>query len=282
MSARSAPRSSRRSFLKLGALATAGVLALGLPPVLPAKPSSAGPRVASALSLPLSGVQLLHFPEQLLGARRHAVDAALVPAYVAAQLIQQRLLKPLRGPSGRAHDPEGYFTLPFAYRVAALRFASERAAPTAAAWDDLWSAAGGAAWPAFGRVVTGAALLRRGYSPNDAHPGHLAQAADDLGRLRARSVPEGDQAVRLVLADPIELGQAGGLRLPAPGTMLVEYDWVIVGGPAQADAARQFVDGLRPMAQGLRSDLPTRLIPLMPLARAAQTQHDDIWAGLAG
>jgi hypothetical protein len=282
MSARWAPRYSRRSFLKFGAAAAAGVLALRLPQLAPRAGGVSGLRVASALPRPLPGVQLLPFPEQLLDARRYAIDAALVPAYVAAQLIQRGLLQPLPGSSGRAHDPEGYFTVPFAYRVAALRFASERAAPRAAAWDDLWSAPGGAAWPAFGRLITGAALLRRSYSPNDAHPGHLAQAADDLGRLRARVVPGLGSAVTLVLADPTELGQAGGLRLPAEGTMLVEYDWVITGSPAQAEAARQFIDGLRPAARILRPDLPVRLIPLMPLSRTAQTQHDEIWAGLAG
>jgi spermidine/putrescine-binding protein len=276
MSARLAPRSSRRSFLKLGAVAAAGVLALRLRQPAPMTSGVFRLRVASALPLP--NVQFLPFPERLLTARLDPIDIALVPAYVAAQLIQKHLLQPLHGPSGRAHDPEGHYTVPFAYRVAALRFASERAAPKAAAWDDLWSAPGGAAWPAFGRVITGAALLRRGYSPNDAHPGHLAQAADDLGRLRGRR----DGPVMLVLADPAGLGQANGLRLPAEATMLVEYDWVITGGPAQAEAAREFIDGLRPMAQMLRSDLPVRLIPLMPLPQTAKAQHDEIWAAIAG
>ncbi len=134
--------------------------------------------------------------------------------------------------------------------------------------------------------------MRRGYSPNDSHPGHLIQAADDLKVLRPRIVPEATQryndlrrtekSLSLVLADPADLGQANGLRLPAPATMLVEYDWVITGGPAQVGAARQFIDGLRPMGQSLRDELPVRLIPLMPLPPSAQVQHDEIWATLAG
>ena len=278
MSARPAPRASRRSFLKFGAAAAAGVLALRLPQPL-VTPGPLSLNIKSALPLP--GFGFLASPEQLVNGRFDAVDAALVPAYVAAQLIHKGWLQPLHGPPGRAHDPEGRFTLPYAFRVAALRFSSEPAAPLMAAWADLWSAAGGAAWPAFGRVITGAALLRRGYSPNDSHPGHLAQAAQDLARLRGQSAPERFSAVTLVLADPAEFGQANGLRLPAEGTLLIEYDWVITAGPARADAARRFIDGLRPMAQNLRSDLPMRLIPLMPLPASAQAQQMEIWSSLA-
>ena len=218
------------------------------------------------------------------------IDAALVPAFVAARLIQAGRLQALHGPSGRPHDPEGRYTVPFAYRVAALRFPNQPAGPMAATWADLWSAAGRAEWPAFARLITGAALLRRGYSPNDTHPGHLGQAAGDLERLHPRIVPERSGRFRdlpqtetplaLVLADPAEAGPSSGLRLPAEGTMLIEYDWVITAGPARAAAARQFIDS-RPAAQFLRSDLPARLIPLMPLPPAAQSQHDQIWASLA-
>src|SRR5258708_16689209 len=139
-------------------------------------------RVRSALPLP--GYGFLPFPEQLLQVSLDHVDVALVPAYVAARLIQISRLQPLHGPSGRAHDPEGRYTAPFAYRVAALRFPQEPAAPKTAGWADLWSAAGSTLWPAFGRVISGAALMRRGESPNDSHPGHLMEAADDLKDLR--------------------------------------------------------------------------------------------------
>ena len=289
MNRRPAPRPSRRSFLKISAAAAAGVLAWRLPQPPAIMPDFSFLRVKSALPLP--GYGFLPFPEQLLQVSLDHVDVALVPAYVAARLIQAGLLQPLHGPSGRAHDPEGRYTVPFAYRVAALRLPQESTAPMAAAWADLWSAAGGALWPTFGRVINGAALLRRGYSPNDVHSGHLGQAADDLKLLRPRIVPEVTQrykdlqrtekSLALVLADSAEVGRANGLRLPAEGTMLIEYDWVITAGPARAAAARQFIDSLRPTARSLRSDLPVRLIPLMPLPPAAQAQHDQIWASLA-
>jgi hypothetical protein len=287
MTARSAPRLSRRCFLRFGA-AAAAALALPLLDVSRNVPGLSLLRVKSAL--PRQGYEFLPFPERLLRAPLDNIDAALVPAYVAARLIQAGRLQPLHGPSGRPHDPEGRFTVPFAYRVAALRFPGELAAPRAAAWADLWSAAGRAVWPAFGRLITGAALLRRGFSPNETHPGHLGQAADDLERLNPRIVPEvserfkalhrADKPLALVLADPADVEQSSSLRLPAEGTMLIEYDWVITASPALAAAARLFIDGLRPTAQSLRSDLPVRLIPLMPLPQAAQAQHDEIWASL--
>ncbi len=288
MSARPAPRPSRRTFLKFGAAAAVAALALQLPDLSRNVPGFSLLRVKSALPLP--GYGFLPFPERLWESALDHVDVALVPAYVAAKLIQNGLLRPVHGPSGRPHDPEGRYTVPFAYRVAALRLPGGPATPLAATWADLWSAAGRAVWPAFSRLITGAALLRRGYSPNDTHPGHLAQAADDLGRLRPRIVPEvserfkalqrTEKPLAFVLADPSELGRANGLRLPAEGTMLIEYDWVITASPTQAAAARQFIDELPPTAQSLRCDLPARLIPLMPLPQAAQAQHDEIWASL--
>lgn len=274
MSFRPAPRTSRRSFLKLGA-AVAGALSLPLLRQPLANPSVPTLRLASALPHP--GWPLLPDPEALLQssvAARPLVDVALVPAYVAALLIQAGRLQPLRGPAGRPHDPEGRYTLPFAYRVAALRYEDADNFPLASSWADLWSAAGSDVASVFGRVITGAALLRRGYSPNDTHPGHLAQAAADLARL-----PRANPTVALVLADPAELGLANGPRLPAEGTLLIEYDWIITAGPVGQDAAaaRQFIERLPLATDPPLMDSPTRLIPLMPLPPSAHAQHAAIW-----
>jgi hypothetical protein len=288
MSAHSAPRLSRRSFLKYGVTAVAATFGLRLAdPERPA-PSASSLEVHSALPLP--GYEFLPFPEHLLEWPIGHGDVALVPAYVAAQLIQAGRLQPLYGPAGRPHDPDGRYTVPFAYRVAALRFPDATIAPQTTGWVELWSAASRAVWPAYGRLITGAALLRRGFSPNDTHPGHLAQAADDLEQLRPRIVPpvtgrspalrRTEELLAFVLADPVEVGPVNGLRLPAEGTMLIEYDWVITAGPVQAATARQFIDNLPPAAQPPRTDLPVRLIPLMPLPPAASAQHAAIWASL--
>src|SRR5579859_3631019 len=288
MSGRPALRTTRRHFLKLGAAVVAAGLALPLTSWPAGAPGSPALRIASALPLP--GYDYLPFPERLLTPAPDGPDVALVPAYVAALLVRHVRLQPLPGPPGRAHDPDGHYSVPHAYRVAALRFPNETSAPQSATWADLWSAAGQAAWPASGRLVMGAALLRRGYSPNDSHPGHLAQAAADLERLRPRLASlgtehfdggqPGPRAPALVLADPAAIGQANGLRLPVEGTLLVEYDWVLLAGAERAALARQFVEQ-RPLAGVPRLDLPVRLIPLMPLPAAARAQHAAIWAALA-
>ena len=288
MNAPSAPRTSRRSFLKLGAATAAAALVLPWADWLPGAPDPAALRVRSALPLP--GYAALAFPEQLLTRPLHAVDVALVPAYVAAQLIQRGWLRPLEGHPGRAHDPEGRFTLPYAQRVAAVRFPAEAEAPKTASWQDLWQAGPRVLWPAAGRLLAGAALLRRGYSPNDAHPGHLAQAGMDLQQLRPRLSFQGAEhvehwerrprAAAFVLADPAMIGPANGLRLPGEGTMLIEYDWVITAAAPRTDLARQFLEPFRAGAPHQRLDLPVRTIPLMPLPPAARAQHAEIWAAL--
>jgi hypothetical protein len=287
MSAPSGPRPSRRYFLKLGA-AAAATLVLRLPEPALSCPTSSPLRIQSALPLP--GYGYLPFPERLLGQPLDHIDTALVPAYVAAALIQRGLLQPVAGPAGRAHDPEGVYTVPYAYRVASLRYPDEMAAPKLASWADLWAAAGRSVWPASGRLITGAALLHRGYSPNDTHPGHLAQAGDDLARLRpwivgevsapSKDIERSQNRLAFVLADMSQLGQANGLRLPVEGVPLIEYDWIIPARAAQAEAARQFIASLRPAVQPPRFDQPVRLIPLMPLPAAARAQHTEIWAAL--
>ncbi len=288
MSARLPARPSRRAFLQLSAAAVAGALALRLPQLPSDAPRVSGLRLASAL--PHLGWPLLPFPERLLQTPvtiHPSLDAALVPAYVAAMLIQAGRLQHLSGPAGRPHDPEGRYTIPFAYRVAALRYPSEAAAAKTASWAELWSAGANGVWPMFGRLITGAALLRRGYSPNDTHPGRLAQAGADLKRLLLYLEPEAavpsptQPRVALVLADPVEVGSANGLRLPAEGTLLIEYDWVITASPARAAVARQFIDGLRPAAEAPLANSSARLIPLMPLPPAAYAQHSAIWKDMA-
>ena len=259
---------SRRSALKLGA---AFVAALAVPwsTSLISTDERTPLRLASALPLP--GYRALPQPESLLQSAA-GLDAALVPAYVAAMLIASGQAQPIRGAAGRAHDPEGRFTVPFAYRLSALRYPSGAAAPAAPSWSAAWPALDLAAGQGWSRVLIGAALLRRGHSPNDTHSGHLAQAAADLARLPARGT-----AQALALVDPAELGQPTGLRLPTEGVMLIEYDWVLLADRAPA---RQFVEA-QPVAPLPRLGLPARLIPLMPLPAAARARHAAIAASLA-
>ncbi len=284
----SAPRTSRRSFLKLGAAAIAAALVAPSldwlarsPGVPPQSAQSAAPRPSYAY---------VAVPESLLSRRLDGVDVALVPAEAAARLIQGGRLQLLDGPAGRAHDPEGRYTIPHAYRVAAVRYPDEAAAPNVTSWAGLWQASERAVWPASGRVLVGAALLRRGFSPNETHPGRLAAAAHDLAQLRPRLAPPETEpsdswprrpgALAVVLADPALIGQANGLRLPAEGTLLIEYDWVITAGAARVEMARRWLEPYRASAPLPPFDLPARPIPLMPLPAAARAQHAEIWAAL--
>src|SRR5262249_26471328 len=87
------------------------------------------PRLTSALPLP--GLPFLPFPERLLQAPRLALDAALLPAYIAAQLIQRGWLQALPGPPGRAPDPYAVTRgpSPIAWRRCAIPMSNLRPRP---------------------------------------------------------------------------------------------------------------------------------------------------------
>lgn len=231
---------SRRAFLQsAGLLATAAGLArIALEPAPSgaphALPRAGGLRLASALPLPLPHVFARHLAD-LTDDRLDRFDLILAPAYAAAALIACGRLARLAGPRGRAHDPDGAYTVPFAYRVGM---------PVSAA-----------SVPSDPRVALGAALMRRGYSPNDPHPGRVAQALADLADPRV-----GAAAGQLALLDP---AQAAQLAQPGASMMLIEYDWVIPAGSARAAEAAGFVAGmtaaLPPALTGVR------LFPVMPL-----------------
>jgi hypothetical protein len=253
---------SRRNFLKLGALLGAGL-------AWPAAVHAAGaPRVASALPLP--GAE--HLPADAWPARPPAgLDLLLVPAYVAADYIRGGHLQPLYGPRGRAHDPEGAFTWPYAHHVAALL---GRRPGQSASWAAVWQGAPGARWPVDPRLVIGAALLRRGYSPNDTHAGHLAQVEADLLDLAPRLAGGSTPGLAFGWVD---LAAVSAEALPQEGTLLVEYDWVIPLGAADPVAARAFA--MRQAPAALPSGRPSvPLVPLMPLPPRAAEQHAALWA----
>ena len=263
MKVASAP--NRRVFLKLGAIGAAA--ALFRPPTL----AVAFPRIASTLPLPVPH-EYFDDPDSMLACSLARFDLLLAPAYIAAELIRHGRLQAAGGPPGRAHDPEGAFTIPYRYQIGALRCLDGGAPAGVASWSELWQAEGRVLWPGGSRLAIGAALLGRGHSPNDTHAGHLTQAGSDLIRLQAS--PRTSTRLTFELVDASAAGQA---RLPVEGVPLIEYDWVI---PAAGNAAlaRPFVQSL-----GQPADVPTlpgvRLIPLMPLPAPARRQHAEIWAG---
>ncbi|MGQ0601906.1 MAG: hypothetical protein ACT4QE_09455 [Anaerolineales bacterium] len=92
---------SRRAFLLTGAATALSTL------ILPR-------RLRLGSALPISH----HFNSDADELTQHAArfDALLISAYAAAELIARNRLRPLAGPpklsGGRAHDPDGAFTVP--------------------------------------------------------------------------------------------------------------------------------------------------------------------------
>lgn len=271
---------TRRSFLRL--TAALGVAAHWKPPP--------GLAVASTLPLPFPHH---YFPDadSLLARPLAAFDLLLVPAYAAADLARRGALRAMPGMArspGRAHDPDGAFTVPYSAAISALAY---RGVPPSSL-DDLWRR--DALWPDSSRLVLGTALLRRGYPLNDAHPGHLAQVEKDLAQLRPRIVADPLAGMRSGLAplalalvpvssawpQPSAAGKEAraGVCLPLEGSALVEYDWAIPLDAPQAEAALALVARLPPPA----FDPPPqhRLVPLTPLPGAARAQRAEIWARL--
>jgi len=262
-------RASRRAFLQAAGLLTAASL-VGTPGRPGPSQASAGQRPAAgslriASALPLSfphnyAPNLASWPSRAL----NAYDLVLAPAYAAAAFIARGAAGRQVGPKGRAHDPDGAYTVPFAYRVATVVRADRMAG---AAWGRLWTTPG-ASWPDEQRLALGAALMHQGYSPNDRHPGRVAQAQADLLALRPAmsslmTLGGADAGVALALLHPEEAARLPNLEEKA---LLLEYDWVIPAGARRAAAAAEFVAALTP---ALPPGLPgVRLIPLMPLLAA--------------
>lgn len=209
---------SRRAFLKLsGALSVAA-----------SWPARGGARLAATWPVPYPHYYFPN-PEKLLAQNLARFDVLLLPAYAAAELIQANALQTLPGAPSRAHDPEGAFTQPYHYQIISLPLAS--------------------AWPNHPRVVVGAALWARGYSPNDSHPGHLAQIEKDLLTRRP-------------------------LVRPDAATLVIEYDWVIPLN-ANREAALAFLRHQQSKISNLKS-----AIPLMPFSPAARAQIFQTWERL--
>jgi hypothetical protein len=269
-------RVDRRAFLKLSG---AGLAGIGLRPGLAAL---AAPVVAATLPVPFAHRYVAN-PDSLLARHPAGADLLLVPAHVAAGLIQRGRLLPLAGPAARAHDPEGAFTVPYRYAVAALVH------PLDVVPADAWQPS--LAWPSFGRLLLGVALQRGGHSPNDPHAGHVAEAARDLLRLRPDLAADPMAAllagrataafapVPLNEANEPELAAGLAATLPPWGGVLLEYDWVVPANAPDPEAARAFVASL-PAAATTPLPGSLRFPPLMLLPRRIQAQQAALWADL--
>jgi hypothetical protein len=272
-------RLHRRTFLQLSAALSSSALVFGNKLPRPA------PLIASTLRVPFAH----HFfpnAAALVAQGLTAFDLWLVPAYAAAELIRKEAVQHLTAWSGiggslsRAHDPDGAFTVPYAYRLSAILYRDD----PPGSLDDLWRAE--ALWPDCARLVIGAALLRRGYSLNDAHAGHLAHIEQDLIDLRPRFTSDpraafvsGRARFAFSLIPTHAVRTMPNVLVPSEGAALVEYDWVIPRDAPDAQVARDFI--IR--AQGERLDVAAvtpRLTPITPLPASALAQRDKIWARL--
>lgn len=264
-------RLSRRAFLKLSAaFGIAAHLRLPTQPV-----------IAATYPLPFPH---RHFPnaESLLAQPLGLYDLLLIPAHLAAELIRRGALQPLDShlpkSTGRAHDPEGAFTLPHTFAIGGLAY---RGTPPKSL-DDLWNT--DALWPDSSRLVIGAALLRRGYPLNDTHPGHLAQVEADLIRRRPHIVPDPLAGLRsgistLALAPIlISAGEADfGILPPPEGAALLEYDWAIPARTRHPHLALNFLTQTNHVS--LVTPHASRLtMPLTPLPARTLTQRAEIWS----
>jgi hypothetical protein len=268
---------SRRTFLKLSGVAAAAGCLPG-PGRLPA--------IVSTLPLPYAHTYISD-PDTLLAAPAWpAGDLWLVPAYVAAALIRQGALRELAQERfrvlGRAHDPEGAFTVPHT-RAAGVLLAR---GPAPRSLAEAWQA--NSLWPDVARFTLGAALMRHGYSPNDTHTGHLAQIEKDLLAARPHLAARPGSAVRQSAAAAFALVPRSavaelGLQAawPAEGTLVVDYDWVIPRhalrpGTALAFLRQAAASGASPAVE----PPPGRWVPLTPLSAEAQVQRAELWARL--
>ena len=289
---------SRRTFLKLIAMSGA---AAWLKPVVDSQPGNGfppardfqpgcdlQPLIASSLPLPYPH-HYVPDADTLLTRRLSAFDVLLIPAYAAAALIRRGEVRALTGEHflslGRAHDPDGAFTLPHVFATGALL--SRGASLNSLA--DLWRA--DAVWPDSARLVIGAALMRRGYSPNDIHSGHMAQIEQDLRDLRPRLAADPWAEVRQGAAEfafaplPISAelftrgeGPEVAATLPTEGALLIEYDWVIPRRALNAEAALRFLRQVASEASSAFDSMAARLTPLTPLSDQTLAQRAALWA----
>lgn len=255
---------SRRTFLTLG-LTTAAAL----PTFAIAKDARLRAGLHLAAALPTRLTRRLIADADALAAQAEHFDLLLLPAYAAASLIRAGRVHRLSGPPGRAHDPDGAFTVPHSLQFTALFYRG--AAPERLTLDHLFQP--GALWPAYPRLIIALALLRRGYLPNDEEPAHLQQVEDDLRRARPTLVDDPLRALQAgrgpVALSLLDAGRLPGARLPEEGVLTLEYDWVIPRRSADTIAAEAFV---RAQPIPFRLQLPRPAHTLGPLSPAAR-QH---------
>lgn len=254
---------SRRTFFKVSAVLSALTLRLGRPLTI----AAALPLVGAHVNIDADELEPLNF------------DTALLPAYAAVHLIRQRHAQRLSGPPGRAHDPEGAFTVPSKMMIAAVAYAGVE--PLQPLLEHVWAPE--ALWPRFGRLALGVALVRHGYSPNTLNLNEVETAAQALRELKPRFVSDvpcaleaGAGAVGLVLRDAARLPIYG---LPAEARLMIEYDWLVPRTSLQPKAAEDYV---RRQPRPFQLNLPRPYTTLAALPEFARMRYAELWREVCG
>lgn len=119
--------------------------------------------------------------------------------YMVSILARQGLLRPLDrsrltnwanlDPAflGAPYDPEQRYSVPYTFTVVGIGYRRDKVSEPVESWDALWDAryCGRIAMLDDIRECFGAALRRRGASPNSRNEQEIAQAAEDLMRQKA-------------------------------------------------------------------------------------------------
>jgi hypothetical protein len=254
---------SRRAFLKTSAV-IAGAFWV--------RPASS---LAIASTLPIGQPHDFHSdPDILLEQEWERYDLLLLPAYAAAGMIARGDAAALPGPAGRAHDPDGAFTIPARFTLTTLVYAS--APPVSPRLDHILTAG---LLPDFMRLSLGALLLSLGSSPNETDPARLhrvlwalrnvAIAADPLAALRSGR----GQVALTQMAAPWPAGVAS-----PPAAILIVYDWVLPLAARRPLAARDFLSSVHTRVPG-RPALPAgvKAFSLAPLPPVTLARCSAIW-----
>jgi spermidine/putrescine-binding protein len=201
------------------------------------------------------------------------VDVLVPPDYAVRELYSRNrllLLDPSRLPNlqhlepdfyrGRAHDPESRVSIVKDWGTTGFMYRSDKIEEPLQSWADFWRLS--EIWSGYVTVldspgeVLGAALKKRGYSYNASDPNALAEACEDLLRLKPHLLAfetdykpllasgkaylslgwNGDAAAQVAQGLPIRY------VIPSEGSQIWEDDWAIAADAPHPDLAHAFLN----------------------------------------
>ena len=216
-----------------------------------------------------SAVELI----ERMQAENPGVDALVPPDYAVRELSAQGRLLELdhsrlpnfehlepRFQKGRPHDPESRLSIIKDWGTTGFMYRTDMIYETPASWADFWRLAEKMSGTVTvldspGEVI-GAALKMRGHSYNASSPGSLAEARDDLLRLKPHLLAFETNYKPLLASGKASLslgwnGDAAVLAaqhvpiryvVPSEGSQIWEDDWAIAAGAPNPELAHMFLN----------------------------------------